>query len=1114
MTEANAPEKSDGPAGAHEADGERDGAAGPVVVEVGRAVASDVDDVPSPAVRGLNRLLLEARDTLRGAAALEAAVAVVAGVVGGVVVAAVVIGAAPFSLVLRDVLLGLVVAAGLGGGIAVVVTRLWPLRNDGVIASRLEAALLRRGVDVRDLVRSAVELRDAAVDEKVGRSRALCDAHVGRAVDVVRGASARDSLRAVALDRAVPSLLACAAAVAVLGGWWIAHPSSLSARLSKLFDRNAVVAALAERALQQAPIVTDLTITLRFPAYMNTADEVIPGASGDITAPRGTEVTIAGRADREVSAAALVVSGGVAVGATAGDGDKDPRGELAVAAEVTEGRNLKARFVVDHGGAWRFRVEQKKSGFGGGTIVDPVARKIVLREDAAPVVRLDEPDQDRVVQLDDDVDVAWNAEDDFGVTEVRVVVKRQGSAREPFIKKLQQLSSVRQARGRGSFSIGDVLARPGEKLAVTIEAVDNDTIGGPKVGRSTTRVLTVFSATQHHREVIQRLQELLTHMVEVLGDELDAPLDAEKDAAGMRRTVERHKSSIALRAAAMLKLFDDTLVAISDDELFADDDGVRRALANMRLDLQRSELEKRNAIERTPAPVGDKPVPGALWRRVVESQGRFVDRVEKHVLYLEELLQRERVLEAQKLVKDMKRAQQDLKELLQQYKESGDPAARDALLDEIRRMQQQLQELAARLGELRREVPDEYLNSETAEAEKMMDDAQSLDEMIEEGRLDDAAKALEQMLEQTQKMVDDLDKTGEELGTKENKELREKFDRFAQELQSLEAGQKEELEETERAMDAVRKRMEEKLKAKLQTALAEAKKKATQAQAELQKVQNEGLSGGDIDDIDAAKARTADLLKALEGGDVEDALRMTEEAEAAARTAEISLDEKQRGRFAFSSKSMERSEKALGEAADQLAQARKALEEAMPDPSQMMDAKERDRMAKQSDRQAQLAEQAAKLTQLMEEIGKEAPIFGPEHQKKLNDAKGAMERAGRQLKGQAKGAKGRGERDGVRGARQSQSQALQGLKSLQEAMEEMGKGSGKGGMPLPLPGGGSPGSEDGGSQGARKEDVKIPDGSDFKVKDAFRKDILDAMREGAPQDWAGEVKRYYEELIK
>ena len=66
---------------------------------------------------------------------------------------------------------------------------------------------------------------------------------------------------------------------------------------------------------------------------------------------------------------------------------------------------------------------------------------------------------------------------------------------------------------------------------------------------------------------------------------------------------------------------------------------------------------------------------------------------------------------------------------------------------------------------------------------------------------------------------------------------------------------------------------------------------------------------------------------------------------------------------------------------------------------------------------------------------------------------------------------------------------------------------------MPLPGGGGmPGRE--GQRGRSQDDVKIPDGSEFKVKDAYRKDILDAMREGAPDNWEGEVKRYYEELIK
>ncbi len=1056
----------------------------------------------SASVRGLNRLLQEARGLLRVAAGLEVVAAAVAGGIAAVVVAALVVGLVPFSVWLRDLLLALVAVSACASAGVVVVVRLWPLRHDLVVAARLEAALRRRGLDVRDLVRSAVELRDTSTDGLVGRSRALCDAHVGRAVDVVRSGRALESMAGVALERAVPTLLCAAASVLVLGGWFIAQPSSLSARLGRLFDDVAVHAALAERALQQAPIVTDLTLTLRYPAYMALADEVIPGASGDVSAPRGTEVTIAGRADRDIVGGALLITGGPT--------------ELALAAEVSNRRQLRAHFVVEQAGAWRFRVDDD-----GDSLIDPVARKILVRADGAPVVRLEEPKIDQVVQIDDDVGLGFFAEDDVGITEVRVVVKRQGSSRDPFIKVLSAGSisagsSPRQTRGVGSFAVKDTSARPGEKLAVTIEAVDNDTISGPKVGRSSTRILTVFSAAQHHKEVIARLDALLGQMVEVLGDELEAPFAVEKEAAGQRKVLERHKLA-APRVAALLQLFDETLAAVAQDQFFAlgpggpglNDDAVRRALANMRLELTHAELDQRNAVERTPPPVDVRPAALGLWRRLIDVQGVFVARLEKHILYLEDLIQRERVLEAQKLVNDMKRAQQDLKELLQQYKESGDPNKRDALLDEIRRMQEQLRELGARLSELRREVPDEYLNEEALQGEAMMEQASSLDEMIEEGRLDEAQKTLEQMLEQTQKMVDELEKTGDDLGGDENKALRDKMERFGQELSALQQAQQEELEATERAMEAAGKKLEEKTKPKLDKAFAEARKKAQRAAEELQKVEHDGLTGNEEEDVDAATARTADLQKALASGDVEDALRAAEEAESAARTAEGSLDDRQkgpRGRFAFSAGKLEAAEKELREASDALGDVRKLLEGAAPDPSQMMSAKERERLGKQGDRQSQLGEQAQKLGQLMEEIGKDAPIFGPEHKQKVDGARQAMERASRQLKG-------RTDKDGVRSARQSQSQAVQSLKALQEAMEQMGKGGG-GGMPLPLPGGGSPGSEGEGQRGVRKEDVKIPDGSDFKVKDAFRKDILDAMREGAPKDWAGEVKRYYEELIK
>ena len=130
----------------------------------------------------------------------------------------------------------------------------------------------------------------------------------------------------------------------------------------------------------------------------------------------------------------------------------------------------------------------------------------------------------------------------------------------------------------------------------------------------------------------------------------------------------------------------------------------------------------------------------------------------------------------------------------------------------------------------------------------------------------------------------------------------------------------------------------------------------------------------------------------------------------------------------------------MAEAASALREAREKLDGAMPDASEMLDGKDREKLAKQADRQGQLAEQAQKLAEQMAEIGKEAPIFGPQHSEQMQGAKEAMERAGDRLGRQARPRPGRG---GLRQGRQAQSQALQQLQSLRESLEQMGKGQGQ-----------------------------------------------------------------------
>ncbi|MBI1946339.1 MAG: DUF4175 family protein [Deltaproteobacteria bacterium] len=1038
----------------------------------------------------LRVVLADARARLRRAALLEV---VSAGASAGALAlcgALVLVDVVPYSLALRAALWSALGAAALVAAALVVLRRLLPLRFDVVVAARLEDALARRGAPAGDAVRGAVELLDEGKDEVLGRSRALCRAHIaGTAARVVEG-GARDSLSAVALERALPTLLLAAAALLMLVVSTLGFPAAFAARWDKLFSATGAQRALDERAASALPLVTDLKLTLRYPAYMGEPDEVIAGSSGDVLAPRGTEVTVEGRADRPLEGAVLLV------------------GERELQVELPDARSLRARFTVEGGGAYRFRVDPAR----GLPELDPVAHKITVRPDAPPTVLMLEPDADRVVQQDETVRLAFSAKDDVGLTKFRVVVKRQGSAREPWTKDLLELpGGLAAARGKGDFTVAETGARPGDRLSVYVEALDNDTVGGPNVGRSSTRVLTVFSAAEQHQRVTARLQDVLDKMVDALGDELEAPVRSETegaavDAAAQRRDVERHRQ-IEARHAALQQALDEALLALAEDRLAPA--ATRRALANLKVaEAGLVAAKKRTLAQLVQLTDGGKLAGTAPWRRLAADQRALVERLEKDVLYLEDLLAREKIAEARQIADDLKRAQQDLKALIDQYKKSGDPEVRKALLDEIARMQKQMAELMDKLAALQRDVPDEFLNDEAFKGDELLKGARDIDQLIEEGKLDEAAAALERMLEQTQKMMEGLDDTGEQFGGDDYKELREKMQRFSDELGALEQGQRQVLDGSQALMDRATKEAEQRLKGKLERALAEVKKKVERAQQELHGMTPDALFSHENEDRAFAEARTEDLERALDTGDLEDAAATAEEAEQAARSAERSVGERTRGRFGARDKETLEAKAALERARQELESARKQLRELVPDPSAMMSAADRARLQKDGDKQEQLEEGAERLARLMDEIGKEAPVFGPEHKQRLAEAKQAMQRAGAQMK-----------RADLRGARSSQRSALRQLAQLAGDLQQMGQGQGTGGgMPMPLPGGGSPGAEpsdrEGNGRSPSAERVEIPDGNDFKVPDAQRKDIIDAMREGAPADWMQEVRRYYEKLIQ
>jgi hypothetical protein len=86
------------------------------------------------------------------------------------------------------------------------------------------------------------------------------------------------------------------------------------------------------------------------------------------------------------------------------------------------------------------------------------------------------------------------------------------------------------------------------------------------------------------------------------------------------------------------------------------------------------------------------------------------------------------------------------------------------------------------------------------------------------------------------------------------------------------------------------------------------------------------------------------------------------------------------------------------------------------------------------------------------------------------------------------------------------------LQQFQQQMQQnQSKGKGGPGLPLPMFSGGR---RSGWGQSQSREKVEIPDADQHQAPKEFRQDLLDAMKQGAPEKYKDQVKRYYEELVK
>jgi tetratricopeptide (TPR) repeat protein len=930
------------------------------------------------------------------------------------------------------------------------------------------------------------------------------------------------------LGRAVPRVdlrwtwvVAMAAVLGLAAGGLVA-PEATARGLRGLVLGSA--SATSVSGPLKRPLVGDITLTFQYPDYTGLGRRTLHGSTGEVQVLRGTRVEISATALTPVQRADLVLTTTGALGDE--DADTSDKGPQRLVLERRPGGRLVTAFTALRSGSYTIEAVLAD----GREAYDGITRPIVVAADRDPKINLLRPDGEIDVSPQDQVTFAYEASDDFGLTEVaintafslgaetekgRKIVQSADSAEAARLpgdaRPTQEASSdARQWTGEHVLDLAPLQLQPKDRLVVHLEAVDNDTISGPKIVSSRTVVLRVSSPEDKHLEIIAAQEEIFEALLDVLGDYLERPVgerwntDRGKSAEGIpdswTQTEFGPRYAVALppheKAGKILDAMATLLESMEQDPLMIQRDYAlfQRTHANLGA-LRRAEGR---TLEGMRTAATRESLQRGQMERLFAARKKTTRGTERAIVAIEDLIAAMRMENVLESAKDLKEAQERLRELLEKYKNTNDPALKKEILKQLQRMRERMREMLAKMREQLQDLPKEHMNMEAFQRESIMaqtrdlkDTMDKIMEHLENGDIDAAMKELEQMSADMDSMLSQMEGEFSEMQPQGLSELDKRVSELMDELSDLENQEKAIQKDTKAIEKEMNDANQERRKKALEAFKERELEKIRALKKEIEQVERKGLARHEQESLDRAARNAERLERSLESGDIAQALGEAKDLER--RLSSLGTD------LGFQRRYMRPNDPrkpGYAKAAKGVKAAQPKAKEIADDLQKLMDGTRPRPTAEQAGKLQELAEQQGsvkgKTGELRKKLGEdtEFPMLGEELGPGLGEAEKFMEGAGQRL--------GQGQ---PRRAGENEKLALDKLGGLKRQLRRSlakKRREGQGGQ---------------GGQSVRREDVEIPD-EDRRAPREFREDILEAMKEQQLDGYQDELRQYYESLVR
>lgn len=880
------------------------------------------------------------------------------------------------------------------------------------------------------------------------------------------------------------------------------------------------------------PLVGDIRLLLSYPKYTGLPQRTIPGSSGDVLALPGTQVRVEARALGRVERAQLMVLGSPAAGSPSGAASGTPGGTKEHSQPVqivrSESRSgplggtqyplLAASFTVQQAGLYYFVIDRTPHE----SVRESAGHRIDIELDHPPRIDLFAPAAELEVTGTRRIELAYSAEDDFGLGEIDLVYRigatperrkhlrpeakpdpaKEGGSRAARSAApapvVAAAAAPRNIAAKIEWDLSELELAPGARVTYYMEARDLDNVNGPNVGRSREYALRILSPREKSEALLKNQEQLRELAIQLLGDRLelgralpphptDLPLEQLERVLGVHRKTEAFLLQIG-RVQQDSARSDLPSAAPVPKDLQNILQEIGRRLGKLTQDEESVLGELRKA--RGPG-AALKVRPGAAKELAVHTD-RHSSELERDVITLDDLIGRQRLEELLAISDEMTALRDRMRQLLAEYKKTPSEALRRELERELRGFERRMAELMEKARRLSTELPDEFLNREAMGQTDLQSRIDRLRDLIQKGDIARAEQEMERMSQALDNLVKGMEQNlrgfRRERFTAEEKALGELENR----LSDLAHDQEELKAQTEAVKQNASARARQLLRDRAEALSRRLQGDINRLRKLLGEVDVAPLGPWGSDEMDKATGRLDDLERMLEQGDLDEARQMASEAEQSLEKLESEMrGEEQASRWGQRvrlGRSRARLEQARPIAHDLAAE----IEKALPRPEEILSPAERKQLADLRGQQEALRKRSADLGRdipkraqqtkdapLLERLAQQAPEM-------IRKATGFMEQSAGEL-----------QRLQPRNAATAQGQAIEQLSQMRQQMQQARR----------------PQNEGAGMRSER-DPIKIPGADEYHAPKEFRQDILDAAKREAPPEYREQVKRYYEELIQ